>query len=101
MRGPDGRSTGVTVFNIRTLRYERITDAGQSAKWLNDGRRLLFAGPRGLYLVDSQSRKTSELLSLLPHEAIRGVTISPDNRTIYFSLSTTEADVWLLTIEGG
>jgi Tol biopolymer transport system component len=101
LRGPDGRSTGIAVYNSSTLRYERITDAGQSAKWLNDGRRLLFVGLRGLYLVDSQSRKTSELFSLFPHEQIRGVTIAPDNRMIYFSLSTTEADVWLLTIEAG
>ena len=40
------------------------------------------------------------LLSVMPEEiARRGFAMSPDDRRIYFSVSTTEADVWLAEFE--
>jgi len=37
---------------------------------------------------------------VMPEEiARRGFAMSPDDRRIYFSVSTTEADVWLAEFE--
>lgn len=52
-----------------------------------------------LYLIDSQSKKVRELFSVTPNEFGHGVTISRDDRLIYFSLVTTEADIWLMNLE--
>jgi hypothetical protein len=49
--------------------------------------------------VNSQSRKVRELLSVAPNEFGPEVTISRNDRLIYFSLLTTEADIWLMTLE--
>lgn len=66
--------------------------------WLGDSRRLLFQEQGKLYLIDSQSRKTREIHSVAPH-TLSGVTLSRDDRLMYFSVVATEADIWLATIE--
>jgi hypothetical protein len=68
---------------------------------VNDRRRLLFQDQSKLYLVDSESKKFHEVLSVAPHSFGNGVTLSRDNRLIYFSVVTDEADIWLITLEGG
>ena len=49
--------------------------------------------------MDSRSKKVRELLSVAPNEFGVGVTISRDDRQVYFSLVTTEADIWLMNLE--
>ena len=66
--------------------------------WLGDSRRLLFEEESKLYLIDSQSKKTREILSVAPNTT-SGVTISRDDRVMYFSVVVREADIWLATIE--
>jgi len=37
------------------------------------------------------------MVSVAPEEiARRGFAVSPDDRQVYFSVSSTEADVWML-----
>ena len=38
-------------------------------------------------------------MSGTPHDLGNGVTIARDDRYIYFSLVTTEADIWLMNLE--
>ena len=67
--------------------------------WLGDSRRLLFQNHRGkLYLIDSQSRNSREILSVAPH-LLNGVTLSRDDRLTYYSVIVKESDIWLATLE--
>ena len=102
---PDGRKlagwgvrVGISVYSLESRQYESLTDFGWGATWLSDSRRILFQARGKLYLVDSQSKKVREVLSVAPH-GIGMVTVSRDDRLIYFSLGTTEADIWLMTLE--
>jgi Tol biopolymer transport system component len=90
---------GIVVFSLESHQYEKLTDFGSQPVWLSDSRRLLFPYQGKLYLVDSQSKKIHEVLSVAPHDFGNGVTLSRDDRLIYFSLVTTEADIWLMTME--
>jgi hypothetical protein len=65
--------------------------------WLNDSRRLLLADGDRVVLTDSETGKTREIFSVSPH-ILGVVAASQDNRTIYFALQITEADVWLTTL---
>ena len=94
-----GPSSGILVYSLEAQHYEILTDFGRSPVWLSDSRRLLFHHQGKLYLIDSRSKKVRELLSVGPNEFGFGVTISRDDRQIYFSLRTTEADIWLMTLE--
>jgi eukaryotic-like serine/threonine-protein kinase len=110
---PDGRKlagmqtrsgappSGVVVYSLESQQYEKLTDFGAFPVWLSDSRRLLFQRQSKLYLIDSQSKKIHEVLSVAPYEFGVGVTVPRDNRLIYFSLLTTEADIWLMTLNEG
>jgi Tol biopolymer transport system component len=97
----DGNFTGIGIYSVQTGEYTRISNFGQHPSWLKDSRRLVFT--RGvpqdsaLYLVDSQTRKIHQVLSVAPNE-VRVAAISPYNRWIYFTLQTTEADIWLANL---
>jgi Tol biopolymer transport system component/DNA-binding winged helix-turn-helix (wHTH) protein len=97
LRG-DGRYSGIGIYSFENGDYTRFTDFGQSPFWLRDSRRLIFSsGPSregAIYLMDSQSRKVHQIVSVAPNEAL-GDAISPDNRWIYFTLQVTEADIWM------
>jgi hypothetical protein len=45
-----------------------------------------------------QSKKFHEVLSVAPHEFGVGVTLPRDDRIIYFSVRTTEAGIWMMTL---
>ena len=65
-----------------------------------NSRRLLFFNEDKIYLVDSQSKRVHEVFSIAPRH-FRGFTASRDDRLIYLSIETTEADIWLITLEEG
>jgi len=68
--------------------------------WLNDSRRLLFPWGSSLFLVDIESKQQRELLSIAPASFSEGpVRLSPDDRTIYFTRTDAESDIWMLTLE--
>jgi Tol biopolymer transport system component len=92
-------NSSIVVYSFDSQQYEKLTDFGSVPVWLSDSRRLLFQQHDKLYLIDSQSKKIHEVLSVAPHEFARGVTLPRDDRMIYFSLLTTEADIWLMTLE--
>jgi eukaryotic-like serine/threonine-protein kinase len=94
-----GAPNGVVVYSFATQQYENLTDFGLLPVWLSDGRRILFQDRGRLYLLDSQSKKVHEVLSVAPNVFGYGVTLSRDDRLIYFSLVTTEADIWMMTLE--
>ena len=88
----------VHIYDLDTRTYEQVTPFGNHPVWLNDDRRLLFRFDGGLYFVDSETKKVRTILSFSPHE-IRSFCLSKDNRSIYYTLKQTEADVWLLNLE--
>ena len=107
---PDGRKlagylehsgtspSGIAVYSLDSQQYEILTDFGTGPTWLSDSRRLVFQHQGKLYLIDSLSKKFHEVLSVSPHELDQGISLQRDDRLIYFSLHTTEADVWLMTL---
>jgi Tol biopolymer transport system component/tRNA A-37 threonylcarbamoyl transferase component Bud32 len=96
---PVGTPISSLVYSVETQHYEKLTDFGGNPVWLSDSRRLLFQHQGKLYLIDSQSKKVREVLSVGPNSFGNGVTLSRDDRQIYFSLVTTEADIWLMNFE--
>jgi Tol biopolymer transport system component len=88
---------GVFLFSLADQRFERVTDFGEAPKWLSDSRRLLFRHQGKLFLVDSATKRVHEVLSI--PEDIQGHHLSRDNRSLYLGVATTEADIWLMTMD--
>jgi Tol biopolymer transport system component len=94
------RDDGVAVYSLVSRTYRKLTDHGADPMWLSDSRRLLYLDRGRIHLVDSESANGREVLSIAPEEiARRGFAISPDDGRIFFSVSRTEADVWMMDFE--
>jgi Tol biopolymer transport system component len=97
----DGIFNGIGIYSLDTGEYSRISDFADDPFWLKDSRRLIFTHgiPRdsSIYLVDSQTRKIHEILSVAPNDMIVSA-VSLDNRWIYYNVEVTEADIWLATL---
>jgi len=105
---PDGRllagflnrDDGIALYSLASRTFRRLTGHGADPVWLSDSRRILFLDGGKIHLLDSASGSTRELVSVMPEQvARRGFAVSPDDRHIYFSVSTTEADVWKIEFE--
>ncbi|MBS1212535.1 MAG: serine/threonine protein kinase, partial [Proteobacteria bacterium] len=96
----DGQIQGVFVYSFSDRRYEKLSGSAfwSWPTWLQDSRRLLFLDDNKLNLIDIRSGEIKEILSVVLHTLSR-VSISPDNRTVYFSTIQDEGDVWLATLK--
>jgi hypothetical protein len=56
--------SSIVVYSFDSQQYEKLTDFGTVPVWLSDSRRLLFQQHDKLYLIDSQSKKFHEVLSV-------------------------------------
>ena len=63
-----------------------------------DNRKLLFYHRGTLHMVNAETKKVTELLSPPPPYRVIGFGISKDNRTIFYGLASTDADVWLINL---
>ncbi len=106
---PDGRQLGgwinsptehpgILIYTFETNNFEWITDFGSRPIWLHDSRRLLFRDAGKLFLVNSESKKIQEISLDSPYPVIE-YGLTGDDRTLYYTLATTEADIWLLNLE--
>lgn len=105
---PDGRmlagflnrGDGIAIYLPASGTFRKLSEFGSDPVWLSDSRRLLFHHRGRIHLLDSESGRAGEVISIAPEDiSRRGFAVSPDDRNIYYSVSTTEADVWLLNFE--
>ena len=89
---------GIAIHTIGTGQVQWLTDFGEWPVWLADGRRLIFSHRGALHIIDSATGASRELFSL-PQASVGSVGLSADNRAIYFTLRSAEADVWMLEIK--
>ncbi|HLM61487.1 MAG TPA: hypothetical protein VK308_11845, partial [Pyrinomonadaceae bacterium] len=90
---------GVVVYSFASNKHEELSDFGDCPVWLNDSRRLIFFDKNKIFLLDTLTKKTKELASLASSETLQNITISPDNRFVYYSLQKKESNLWMATAE--
>lgn len=97
--GAGSGSRGIMVYSFETHEFEKLTDFGIAPRWLSDNHRLLFHDQGTIYLVDRRTRgKPQRVYSVAPN-TLSGFTVPPDDRAIYFSVDSTESDIWLRAVE--
>jgi eukaryotic-like serine/threonine-protein kinase len=89
---------GLLTYSFASGQFTRLTDIGEAWTWLNDSRRALFTHRGRLFIVDTVSKASHELLSVAPDE-FDSVALSRDNRTLYFTRAKVQGDVWLMTFK--
>jgi eukaryotic-like serine/threonine-protein kinase len=96
---PDGRKLAgwgerIFIYDFAEERYEQLAEAGMRPVWLPDSRRLLFFLRDRLYLHETATRTTREILSVAPLE-FQSLGLSRDGKLVFASLASIEADIWL------
>ena len=66
----------------------------EADSWLNHSRRLIYSDASSAYVIDTASRHTHELFSVVPYQD-SDLTVTRDNRHLYVSVRAYEADVWV------
>lgn len=93
-----GSGVGIGYFSFETNRYEKVADLDAQPWWLPDSRRLVFAREGKAFLADTVTKKLREIISRQP-EHIRSVAVSRDNRLLYYTVLSSENDIWLLSLQ--
>ena len=88
----------IQVYDFETHTYQQLTTFGQDPVWLKDSRHLLFSWTGRIFLLDTETKKTQEVLAFPPYQ-VRSASLSRDERFIYYTLNRTEADIWLLSLD--
>jgi len=91
---------GIVFYDFAQHRYERFnTASGDFPIWLNDNRRVLFHDRGSLFTLDRRTGKSQEILTLKPPAQIGHYAFSRDNRRLYYTNWSNEADIWLLNLD--
>lgn len=96
--GNNPNTEGILIYDIASQKYTDLTDYGETPIWLNDNRRLIFFDTDKVFTIDSVTKKAKEILSVAPNN-LQNMTLSPDNRSIYFALRKTESNIWLANFQ--
>ncbi len=96
-RAQTGETKGIAIYSLESRRFENLSDFGFYPVWLADSRRLLFWGRGALFLVNKDTREQHEVP--ISQYGLFWLAVSKDNRSIYFTLSTSESDIWLLSLK--
>jgi Tol biopolymer transport system component len=89
---------GIGCFSFKTGRYEFVADFDSQAMWMPDSRHLVFGHEGKAFVVDTSTKKVRELLATR-HEHIRSVDVSADGRMLYYTVPSSESDIWLLDLD--
>jgi len=84
------------VYSFADQRYVELADRGTNPIWLNDSKRLMYARLGSLYLYDKG--RPSRILHSGGSTNIGVFSLSRDNRRLYYSLRSSEAEIHLLPL---
>ncbi|HKQ79022.1 MAG TPA: protein kinase, partial [Blastocatellia bacterium] len=91
---------GLVIYDLASRQYERITNEGNAPFWLRDNRRLLYAHNRKIYLADSRTKSTRELLASSGYSLMfDSPVLSRDERYLYYVVDTNEESIWVISLK--
>ena len=93
-----GGRRGLGYFSFKTGRYEFIGEFDGYPMWLPDSRRFVFAHEDKAFVADIVTGRVREVLARRD-EQVRGVDVSADGRLLYYTVPSSENDVWLLDLD--
>ncbi len=89
--------THVGYFSLETNRYEKVVNFGDIPVWLSDSIRFIFPSDGKAYLADIKTKRVREIFAS-GEEEIGGLGISNDGQLLYFTVPTSENNIWLLDL---
>jgi len=92
------RQLGIYVESVETGERRRLTEKGRLPVWLSDDRRILYEREGAIWIIDSATGKTSEILpALKPPRSLSAFDLAPDETYLLILEDAAESDIWLRT----
>jgi serine/threonine protein kinase/Tol biopolymer transport system component len=88
----------IALYSLATRTYQRFDQRGARPVWLHDSRRLLYQAKGSMFLLDTGSGASQELLKSSPGSTFTAVGSSPDDRVLYLISATEEGNIWMSTL---
>ena len=88
----------IAYFSFETNRFEKLLPFSGSPMWLPDNTRFIFFTPTTAYVSDIKTKRVREIFASADGE-LRSIDISPDGTLVYFTVYTSESDIWLLDLQ--
>ncbi|MGQ0734020.1 MAG: protein kinase domain-containing protein [Acidobacteriota bacterium] len=100
---------GVQLLSVDSGSYRTVAAAlthpiagsPPMSSWLRDSRRLLHAGPAGIYLIDAIADQTRLIWPAPPGTQLQQPIAASADREIYFLHGEQEADIWVASLARG
>lgn len=94
--GPVASGAAVLYF-LGERKYVTVVESSEHYPvWFQDSRRILVRDNDAFHVIDIHTRKHHQVLSPAGYGRF---SFSPDNRTLYYGVHTSEADIWLMTLK--
>ena len=93
-----GGRRGLGYFSFKTGRYEFLGEFDGYPMWMSDSRRLVFGHEGKVFVIDTATKRVREVLSRRG-EQVRSVDVSADGRLLYYTVPSSESDIWLLDLD--
>ena len=92
-----GPPSHVAAFSFESNQYEKLAEFGRGPAWLPDSTRFIFFFKDTIYMSDLKTKQVREVFKSGEDE-IRSVDISTDGELLYFTIYSSESDIWLLDL---
>ena len=94
----EGDTHFLGYYTFKTGTFTKLTEGAELIPtWLPDGRRLVYGDENKIYMIDIETRKTSELVSS-PNQQLTSPFVSRDGNLLYYAAYSAESDIWLLDL---
>jgi hypothetical protein len=100
---------GLFIYSLESGKFEKLVDAvslrsGCNSVWLGDNRTLIYTSKvsherNEIFMIDRITRKSSKIYSTPLSTIIDSLSLSNDNRTIFYVHPNPEGDIWLMTMK--
>jgi serine/threonine protein kinase len=87
----------IAWFSFETNRYESLAPFEASPMWLPDSTRFVFFTENKAYLSDIKTKRVREIFTSKDGR-LRSIDISRDGTLLYFTVYSSEGDIWLLDL---
>jgi Tol biopolymer transport system component len=94
--GPAGMAIGCYSFETRS--YQRFADYFELPMWLPESRRFIYVHEGKVFIANLDTNKIREFYSHQPEE-IRSAAVSRDGQLLYYTVFSSESDIWLLDLD--
>jgi Tol biopolymer transport system component len=90
-----GSAAGVVLYDVGSRTYRRVTKRGDRPTWLGAGPWLLYWDDRALRAVDARTGTGKDVVAERPDTAGRIFGVTAAGRELFFSLVSSDAQVWV------